>query len=411
MNLVTAYAMALWGIIEELAWPLLLGLLVAGAIHVLLPRGFIRRQLNRPTLGSVLRAVLAGVPLCSCGVVPTAIGLRREGASKGAATGFLISTPQTGVDSVLVSASFLGWPFAVFKLLAAFVTGVLGGAIVNATDREPIREMASESDAGPRPQTWSGRFFKSLDYAVHDLLASINTYLFVGILIAGVLTVALPAGYLREVDWTQGLTGMLLALAISMPLYVCTTASVPIAASLIAAGMPPGTALVFLMAGPATNIATLGLVYRGLGRRVLVVYLAVTAVMSILFGLTFDWVLRDAGTGGHLHHHANGSWFQTATAVVLLGLMAYLFVRRAREYSGGNLTLQEASAMDKTFRVEGMTCQHCVGNVKKALEKVPGVTEATPNLTTGEVLVKGENYDRTALKTAVEAVGYRVVGL
>ncbi len=130
----TVFLLNLWQVFLDLSPSLLLGLLLAGMLHVYLPKGLIHRGMSRPNLTSALRASLVGVPmpLCSCGVVPAALALKNEGASKGATTSFLISTPQTGVDSLLVSASFLGWPFALFKLAAAFLTGLIGGSLVNA---------------------------------------------------------------------------------------------------------------------------------------------------------------------------------------------------------------------------------------------------------------------------------------
>lgn len=411
MELVGRYFTALWQIGLELSLPLLLGLLLAGLLHVFLPAGFLRRYLSKPNLGSVFRAALVGVPLplCSCGVVPTAIGLRKAGASKGATTAFLISTPQTGVDSILVSAALLGWPFAFFKVIAAFITGLLGGAMVNAV--ESPRGAADEVAVNmiEEPPRGRNRLVEAFRYAVFDLLAAIDLWILAGVLVAAVISIAFPTDYLSEMTWTQGIWGMLLVLVLALPLYVCTTGSVPVAASLIAAGMPAGSALVFLMAGPATNVATIGAVYRSLGWRVLFLYLGVVGVMSIGLGLTFDFILADVGSGV-AHRHQTGDWLDRSAVALLLGLLAVLLMRRLRRRLFGPTALVGAQPGAVMLKVEGMRCGHCVSNVKRALEAFDGVAEANPDLGTGLVEIKGPYLNLTGLSRAVEQAGYKVAG-
>ena len=397
---------ALWQVLLDLSPSLLLGLLIAGLIHVYLPVGFVHRGLSRPDLKGVVRASLVGVPLplCSCGVIPTALGLRREGASKGATTAFLISTPQTGVDSVLVSAAFLGWPFALFKVVAAFVTGLIGGVLVNRLtepDTVPAPSPAAESGSS------GGGLGEAVRYAVMDLLGAIDLWILAGVVVAALITTLLPADYFASQSWSQGLWGMLVVLVIALPLYVCTTGSVPIAASLIAAGLPAGSALVLLMAGPATNLATFGAVYRTLGGRILLIYLGTVAVMSILFGLLFDGLLQGQGVGGHgVHgHHEGSGWLGVLSALVLIALLAFLSVNRLRR----RLAAAEAPAADLTLKVQGMTCGHCVSAVKRALEGFDSVEEASPDLGSGLVRVRGSHLDASALIGAIEKAGYQVV--
>jgi uncharacterized membrane protein YraQ (UPF0718 family)/copper chaperone CopZ len=397
---------AFWQVMLDLSPSLLLGLLIAGLIHVYLPTGFIHRGLSPPNLASVVRASLVGVPLplCSCGVIPTALGLRREGASKGATTAFMISTPQTGVDSILVSAAFLGWPFAVFKLAAAFVTGLIGGALVNRLtepDPEPAPlPVGSEEASSPRGVA------EVVRYAVFDLLSAIDMWILAGVVVAALITVLLPADYFASQAWSQGIWGMLAMLAVALPLYVCTTGSVPIAASLIAAGLPAGSALVFLMAGPATNLATFGAVYRALGGRILAIYLATVILMSIGFGLAFDGLIQTP-PGGAAHAHAHGaSLIQVASAWLLIGLLVLLTLGRLKTRLAG----ATPSPSDLTLKVQGMTCNHCVASVKRALEGCDSVAEASPDLGSGLVRVRGENLDASALVAAVEKAGFQVAG-
>ncbi len=403
------YLLEVWNVLLELAPSLLVGLFLAGLLHVFLPKNLVRRQMSENSLGSVLKAVLVGVPmpLCSCGVVPTAIGLKNDGASAGASTGFLISTPQTGVDSILVSASFLGWPFALFKVAAAFVTGFLGGALVTLTEPKaqasilPVHTISDQTEAA---KPWWRRLGS---YMVYDLLGAIDTWLILGVLAAALIATWISPGYLSTVSWTQGIGGMLLALVISLPLYVCTTSSVPIAASLIAAGMPTGTALVFLMAGPATNLATMGAVYRALGGRVLGIYLATVSVLSMAFGLVFDSLLPGSSVSKQMmHHHGDAGWLSMLSAGLLVLLLAWTLAKKLM-LRFQSKTLEEKD-MDLLLTVKGMNCGHCVAAVKRAVESEPGVEEATPDLAKSKVAIRGDNLDKDSIKARIVQAGYQV---
>lgn len=403
----SAFTVASWDVLRELAPSLLLGLFIAGVLHVYLPADWVKKRLSRRGLGSVLGAVALGVPLplCSCGVVPAAISLRQGGASKGAATGFLISTPQTGVDSIAVSASFLGLPFALFKVLAAFVTGVLGGALVDATTPQ------NEPEEEPRPSCALTQGRRQLldvpRYAIGELLAMIDVWIVVGVLVSALITVIVPPGALAGQAWATGLSGMLVVLAVSLPLYVCATSSVPIAASLIAAGMPMGSALVFLMAGPASNAATVGAVYRAFGVRVVAIYLGVVALMSVGFGWLFDFVLPRSAAVHAGHGHEHGTWLSTAAALVLLALLGYLFFRRVPA-TLRRLRAKKGVAMELVLEVQGMTCKNCAAHVNRALSAVSGVENVIVDLATKAVRVTG-NAELSALHAAVTAAGYSVV--
>ena len=251
MEIVKNIFTEIWHIMLELSPWLLFGMLLAGILHVLLPSGFIRRHLGGSKFSSVFKAVAVGVPmpLCSCGVIPTAIGLHKDGASKGAATGFLISTPQTGVDSILVSATFLGWPFAIFKVISALLSGLIGGLFVNYTENgrkgkvnsnktTEIKNCCSSEKPSPpgteelqdsSSASAAGLLIKikeALSFGLLQLLGDIYKWLIVGILAAALINAFISPGELHNVAWTQGLLGMLAMLLISLPMYVCATASV-----------------------------------------------------------------------------------------------------------------------------------------------------------------------------------------
>ena len=406
--MIERFFIEIWNIILQLSGPLLLGTLIAGAIHVLLPSSFIYRSLGKKGIGSVLNAALIGVPmpLCSCSVVPATVGLKQEGATDGASTSFLISTPQTGVDSILVSVSFLGWPFAIYKVVVAFVTGIIGGAIVDITDSKPaVAPNVSLHDVNAK--ILHSRILEAFRYGLFDLLGMIYRWIALGIVVAAIITMAFPPGALSKIGWIGGIGGMFVMLAIALPLYVCTTGSVPIAASLIAAGMPAGTALVFLMAGPASNVATIGAIYRVFGVRVLAIYLATVSFFSMLFAWLFDWVIGPKQIAMHHHNMDQVGWFSIVTAVLVIGifilLTSYDFMRKYRLEPKAIKEVENNMAIE--LDIKGMNCNHCVLTVTKALKNVPGVKKADVFLERGLAVVDGEA-DLISLIKSVHDAGY-----
>ncbi len=418
----TSFGQATWSVLAELAPWLLVGALLAALLHVLLPRNLIRRQLSG--YAGAIKAVALGVPLplCSCGVIPAGIGLKRTGASNGSAMGFLISTPQTGVDSVLVSATFLGWPFALFKVAAAAVTGVAGGWWVEGMkdDGAPVEEEAPLEDAGSEPGTghrFGGTVLPKISEMVDhgaELLQSIWRWVAVGILVSAAIEVLLPQQAWLDLAALGTFGAAAAALVISLPLYVCATASVPIAAALVANGLPLGAALVFLMAGPATNVATVGAVYRGFGRKVTTVYLTTVIVGSLGFAVLFESLIGgDAIQAGPAHVHGVPWW--AATSAILLVLMFGWFAvqefrrwrrnAKADRWSAGQMAEGEPGGRAVEIAVTGMTCGNCADTVESALLAAPGVNAARVDLAGGTVTIWGVAAAAT-LREAVQDAGF-----
>jgi uncharacterized membrane protein YraQ (UPF0718 family)/copper chaperone CopZ len=396
-------SLAAWRVLLQLAPWILLGTLIAGLVHVLLPRNFIRRSF-RGTAG-VWKAVGLGVPLplCSCGVIPAGIGLKKDGASNGAAVGFLISTPQTGVDSILVSASFLGWPFALFKVLSAAVTGIVGGLLVDRLvghgDSAPEAESASEAAQGRRGLR---------DMLAHgiDIIRSIWHWLLIGVLVSAAIEVLVPETVFARLSAWGSLPAAFAALAISLPLYVCATASVPIAAALVAAGLPPGAALVFLMAGPATNVATIGAIHRRFGSATTAIYLGTIIAGSILFAVAFDWLLTATPIAvPDCHDHAPSPW-NVASAILLLALIGYFAADELRR----RWPRRQAAATDATAElrlpVQGMKCGNCVARLEHALRATQGIDWVSVKLEPGEAIVRGQ-IDKQQIVEAIQAAGFQ----
>ncbi len=414
MDAMLTYLGAVWDVLTELAPWLLLGAGVAGLLHGLLPPGFVQRQLSGRS--GVAKAVLLGVPLplCSCGVIPTGIGLKEDGASDGAAVGFLTATPQTGVDSILVSASFLGWPFALAKVGAALVTGLAGGLLTDAFgDARAAADGASAAPAAdgaacavPRPG-WRGM----LDHGL-ELIQMIWGWLLFGVFVSAALTTWLPADAFATLGaGAGGVVAFLVVLVASVPLYVCATASVPIAAALVATGMPTGAAMVFLMAGPATNVATLGAIWRAFGPRTTAIYLANIIAGSVTFGLGYEAVFGALDTSA-VHAHVHGAaWWAQASAVVLVGMIGWFAFQDAESW----LDRRRSARMSETsstprieLGVEGMTCGGCSSRLERLLNKAEGVEGATVDLEAKRATVLGSITEQQ-VREIVENAGFEAV--
>ena len=396
---------AITGIVLELAPWLLLGALIAGVLHVALPRDFVRRTLSGKR--GVLRAVALGVPLplCSCGVIPAGIGLKKDGASDGAALGFLIATPQTGVDSVLVSGALLGWPFALFKVLSALVLGVIGGTLVDKAAGPSAGSMPTVSPVSPAAPERSRPWWRELVAHSIELIRMIWGWLVVGILASAALGYWLPT-----LDWgaklAEGsLTPLVLALLLSLPLYVCATASVPIAAALVAGGLPLGAALVFLVAGPATNLATIGAVHRAFGRRTLIIYLGTLVIGSLGLGLAFDFLLAGVPLEPALHSHEVAGW-RAIPALVLMVLLTWFAGDALRlKLRDWRQRLARGFADRIEVQVEGMTCQGCARRLKTQLVELHGVDVAEVDLERGAAVLYGK-IDGDTVREAVRKAGF-----
>lgn len=415
MEYLSEFAHHLYHVMLALSPWLIFGLVVAGLLHVLLPRDFIGKHFGGRGVFSLVKAAAIGVPLplCSCGVIPTAIGLRKDGASKATSMSFLISTPQTGADSIFVAASFLGWPFAIFKMAAAFVTGVIGGAIVGVAEEEGKLTSRGVKSCGESCRYVAGdaaesesRVSKFFNFAFGRLLSDIYMWLIIGVIASALISTFLDPGFFADSPFMSGIGGMLLMLVISLPMYVCSTGSVPIAFALIQTGLPPGAALVFLMAGPATNVATLGAIHRTFGTKSTVIYVSVVAVMSVGLGLLFDWTISSR-EGVVMSHHILPVWLELGLSGLLAILMvAYLgrdVYGKIRAWTSNPLPVKENQMI---LKVTGMTCSNCAAHVKRVLEAVEGVDKADVNENLNSATVEGTDLDPEKLIKAVEKAGY-----
>lgn len=334
-----------WNILNESSPYIFIGFTIAALLKAFIPDSFIQKQLGGNGPLSVLKAALFGVPipLCSCGVIPAAMGLRKQGASRGATMSFLISTPETGVDSIAITYALLGPVYAIFRPVAAFFSALIAGLLENflnkQDDHRDVQQNATlkscecggccatgiEAAEAEKPSL-KQRISASFGYAFGDLLADIGKWLVIGILLAGIIAYAVPDNFLGRYG-SGHLLSYLIMLVAGIPIYICATASTPLAAALILKGVSPGAALVFLLAGPATNAATMTVVGKTMGRKSLAIYLSSIAVTSLIAGYILDLIFIGTGVNitGQIFTESESSawlWIETAMSILLLILIA-----------------------------------------------------------------------------------------
>lgn len=383
----------------------MLGLLIAGLLNVYLPANFLNRHLGKEGLWTTIKAAFIGapMPLCSCGVIPAAIGLRRAGASKSATTAFLVSTPETGVDSVSVSYVLLGPFMAIIRPIAAVCSAIAAGVLVGKdheihSQHKHQAATADDNSAGccssntaaevkkepsccssntsaeikkepsccssntsaevkKEPSGFStedsasikadrccksekpslsiesrvAKFKRAIRFSCNKLLEDTMVWLVIGLFFAALVQTYVPESYLSQ--WGSGIFAMLVVILISIPMYICATASTPIAAGLLLSGVSPGAVLVFMLAGPATNIATLGVVGKELGKRAVFAYLTGVIGMALLFGFLTDYLVDEFGfvvaPMMGTEHEVLPHWLSLASGIILAILMLRLVLKMA----------------------------------------------------------------------------------
>ena len=392
------YVWAFVAMLNAMSPYLMLGFFIAGVLHAFVPATIYSRYLAGNGFRPVALAALFGVPLplCSCGVLPTAVALRRSGASRAASTSFLIAT----------------LPFAILRPVAALVTALAGGLAVGRLER---KGGEAEADAAPgnyefsalKP-TLAGRMVEALRYGFFEMMQNIGRWFLLGLVVATLITVLVPDDFFSTYA-RYPLLNMVLILIVAVPMYICATGSIPIAAALMLKGLSPGCALVMLMAGPAANVASMLVIGKAFGRRTTIAYLASIVVGAMAFGLIVDYWpgMREAFTAAmpcHVMHHAMGtSWLNAVCSVLLMTMLLVAMVAKYRKsYQIKNNKTTEM----KEFNVKGMMCNHCKATVENGLSAMPGVQKVTVDLATGKVFVEGD-VTAEAVREKIEQLGYQ----
>ncbi len=443
MNILLDILKEVWVLTNEMSPYLLLGFLLAGIMHEFLPSTLYTNHLGKNNFRSVFLSALFGVPLplCSCGVIPTAMGLRREGASKGATVSFLIATPQTGVDSIIATYSLMGLPFAIIRPIAAFLTAILGGTLVNKVEASsplPLwgsapKQNNQEGKNKTLPQR--GSLEGAFSYAFVEMMEDIGKWLVIGLVIAGIITAAVPDSWFTAFQGNT-LYSILFVLLFSIPMYLCATGSIPIALALMMKGLTPGAALVLLMAGPASNVASILIINKVLGRKTLAIYLFSIITGAIVFALGIDYLLPSEWFTAPLSYMQEccmeqPGWFSVLCTILMLLLLAnalspkkllgghhHCHCHDCEENAQCSMVNAEGVASWKRERsgndqcsmeikVNGMTCHHCAANAQKAIASVEGVTKATVSLDEGMAYVEGD-FNAEDIRKAVESIGFEM---
>lgn len=352
-------------LLDAMSIYIMVGLLVAGILKQLIPDNFVSSHLGKGSTSSVVKATLFGIPLpvCSCSVIPLAQGLKKEGASKGAVQSFLISTPITGVDSILATFSFFGLIFTIFRVVSSVVIAIIVGLLQNFVEKkeEAKKEKAKEEEPSVAAPAFNAAdiytsgfattfkpkekeeengscgcssnisscttkkkfsFVEALKYGYGTLFQDMAKALLIGLILGAVFTTFMPKEYAKLLFDNQILTYFVI-LMLAMPLYTCATASLPIAAALMLQGMSAGAVFIFLTAGPATSAVTMSVVYKMLGKTSLIVYTGTIAVLSLIFGFFFDMFLGDLQILNISHEHEESSLITSLSSMAMLLLLFY----------------------------------------------------------------------------------------
>jgi len=322
---------------------ILFGLLFAGVMHELIPESLVTKHLGKENIWSVIKSTVFGIPLpvCSCGVIPLATSIKKSGASKGATLSFLISTPITGVDSIMATYGIFGWVFTIYRAITSMVIAMVAGILTNIFDKEEVKNpqfsvtpqeeehscCSTETSCCASPAKKEHFVVRVFSYAFGTLLKDIAKPLLWGLLLGALITVAIPEN-LSEILVEYAWLSYLIVIIIAVPMYVCATASLPIAAGLMLSGVSAGAAFVFLSAGPATNTVTIGVVKKMLGTRSLYIYLGSIIIGSVIFGLGLDYLFSvsniDPKTLVQMGEHAGV--FAMFSSIILWIFMIWYFL-------------------------------------------------------------------------------------
>ncbi|MGQ1784371.1 permease [Saccharicrinis sp. GN24d3] len=415
LKYVTTFLNDLVKILSEMSPYLLLGFFFAGLLYAFIPKKKIEKYFNGKPFRSSVLASLLGVPLplCSCGVIPTGTAFYKNGASKGGTVSFLISTPQTGVDSILATFSLLGLPFAIIRPLAALVTGITGGLITSVVTKTESDTRTFQKQTEEH-KTFTQKVVDAFRYGFIEFIQDISKWLVIGLVLAAIISALIPNEFFELMNMPP-IVQMFLILLVSIPLYICATGSIPLAAILILKGISPGAAFDLLMAGPATNAATITMIGKVLGKRSLITYLATIIAGAVGCGLIIDYALPTQWFTeiahqhlGHNHGQSINLW-QFTSGIVLIVLIINGYVQKYLNTKKSTIQLNNNTMEIKTIKVEGMTCNHCKANVENNLEKLDFLSKADVNLSDKTVTLKGDNFEMEKIKEVIDSLGYKQI--
>lgn len=413
MDYLNPYFNELTIIFTDMAPYILLGLFFVGLMNLWITKDIVKKQIGKNNIASIIKAAIFGIPLplCSCGVIPTAVYMNQSKASKPAIVSFLTATPQTGIDSILATYGMMGPIFAIYRPIAALFMGIFGGLVTKYFYKEEKKTFISlevlNSKQVQSNKTFTDKFFK---YPYVEFLDDIAPQFIFGIAIAALISFLIPDDYFANSGFNSGILAMLLMIVIGIPMYICATASIPIAVALLLKGFSPGAAFIFLAVGPTTNAASFTVLSKSLGKKIVTLYIASIIVSSLVFAYLLDFIYYYFELDftaylnvGHQHHHELS--FLTIASSILLLILLTLSIYRI--YLKKYFIKKEVPIGYTKVNISGMTCSHCSDTITKTLSQINGLEDINVDHVAGTAIFKGE-FDRENLKAIISKAGYEL---
>ena len=398
--------------LHEMAPYLLLGFGAAGILSVLVSKEQIEDKLGSNNFTSCLKAVLYGIPLplCSCGVIPVGASLKQHGASRGSIVSFLTTTPQTGVDSLWVTYGMLGAPILIFKLIVALLSGLFAGVLTNLFDTKNQDSDKSDCHEECCNTKKGGLVKRALTYGFRTLPRDIVEPLLVGLILAGFIGLLAQDRFelVESIRELPSVIKVLAIMAISIPLYVCATASIPLALLVASPALfeSPGGAIALLIAGPATNVSTITTCIKMIGKKSTVIYVSSIFMFALISGVIADnspFIIDSLPSGMHMDTHSpemHVSWFSSLCVFALFGVLGFCLLNKKQI---------KAIPESQKIIIDGMTCGYCESSVEQALLKLENIQSVSANHKTGEVILIGYNYNFDEIQKQIISLNYKII--
>ena len=392
---------------------LLIGFGFAGILSVIVSQEKIETQIGRQGFLSNIKAVLYGIPLplCSCGVIPVSASLKKHGASKGSVISFLVATPQTGVDSIMLTYGMLGLPILIFKLIVALISGIVAGTLSDIYDKDKIKSKADICEDECCNDDKGNILKRIFIYGFKTLPKDIAEPLIIGIVLSGVISllasfesVQSAISIIPDNNWGS-IIKIIVVMSFSIPLYICATASIPLALTLATLLGSPGASVALLIAGPATNISTIATTFKVVGRKSTLIYIGTVFLFGFIGGIVADLIdLQFYNNSGMAHnHHDMGYSLISIISIFILIIILFIALNKKQ--------IIDSIPESISLKVKGMTCSHCESNVVKALMALKGSKKVVANHDNGEVVIESENFDLAKIKKTLDSFNYEVIGI
>ncbi len=413
INYATLFILEVWSLCLQTAPFLLMGMFFSGFIYIFVDSKFIFKHIGAKSISSVFKSTLLGIPipLCSCGVIPVAATLRDSGASKGSTVSFLVSTPQTGIDSIFLTYGMLGPVFALFRPIAAFVSGIFSGLVINNYDDESHHHTSDPNNINRTKETLITRLKKGFKYGFITLPSDIIIPLIQGLAIAAIIAISIPPDFIAQYFSFNSYFVFIFMLFISLPIYVCATASIPIAVALMAKGVSAGAVFVFLMAGPATNASSIAVVKNILGKKNMYLYLSLISFTAIFFGIILDFfiTIKLPLHSDHSHNHNEIDYKSIILTIlfILILINAYIYKFKKDNQAIGTIDNKIDKIKENlSIMVGGITCSHCKESIENALNNFNEIENTSVNQQTGQVVIEGKKLNEEMIKGKIKNLGF-----